>query len=387
MALVALSILTASCGSSKSPSREGGAGGQSGGVDATLDVPADFGAGGTSPTDAPDEGNEAGDVPVETVADLDANAPGDAGVEGGGQVGNLPTPNACGCLEVGARCTGAGIPCCGSERFLATGKVVGVQCVSGICGGDLCVANGLAVDASRPCCSGKSRDGTCVGPDVCRPQGAACDGQLDCCPGFGCYNGKCMCAAGGNFELPLCGPAMPCCNGLACLDNGGCVPPPAPASTLPPGPACMPLGGLCDQAHKCCAGAPCCNGFCGSHCMAAGQPCDDLHICCLGGCVNGKCDPTTVSPGRICTRASGDPCGPQDFCCGGSCVNGHCHQSGHADNGYACDNLGIECGATLTCVLDVCRIPGGCILRGLPFYDDVSSCCSGSVDTNLRVCL
>jgi len=296
-------------------------------------------------------------------------------------------PNVCGCLEVGARCdgSGAGLHCC-----------AGVHCASGICGGDLCVANGLAVDAVRPCCSGQSRDGLCVGPDVCRPAGAACDGQLDCCAGFGCVNGTCSCVphgtvdAGAATNSGFCGPANPCCDGYACAtETFTCVAPPAPPTTvtLTADPACMPHGGLCDQAHKCCSGEPCCDGFCGSRCMSAGETCDDVHRCCLGTCVAGKCESPDAGGIVVCSRVSGDLCTPGvNTCCSvGGCVNNRCHQEGHGDNGFPC-SYGVGCADGLACVFGTCRIVNGCFPRGFHSAQP-SSCCSGATDIHDFACL
>jgi hypothetical protein len=357
----------------------GGAAGGASGVDAAVDAPSDFGSGGSAP-DSSGDGSDAADIPVETVVELDASS--DVRTDAATELGNPPTPIACGCLEVGARCTTGGLSCCGS-----------VGCSSGICGGELCVANGLPVDAVKPCCSGNSRDGLCVGPDVCRPAGAACDGVLDCCAGFGCVNGRCSCVpsagadAGTATNTAICGPANPCCGAYACsLQFGTCVTPPAPSITLNPDPACMPHGGLCDQAHKCCGGETCCNGFCGSRCMAAGEACDDVRKCCLGTCVDGTCALPTWTGGVVCNRASNDPCtAGVDNCCNGTCVNNRCHQEGHADNGVKC-TFGAGCGDSLACVQGVCRLFSGCLPRGFQSSQE-PQCCSGAWDIHTYICL
>ena len=175
---------------------------------------------------------------------------------------------------------------------------------------------------------------------------------------------------------PYCGPAIPCCDASLVCYQGFCVPPFDGGAPSPPdaGPACMPNGGLCDKAHKCCSGAPCCGGVCGGFCVGPGARCDDVHPCCLGNCVAGTC-----GAGYLCDRLSGEACDDTHHCCNDSCINGVCHQPGHADNGWACNLTTSGCGEfdNMTCVSGVCRIVVGCFLPGYA-CGKPSDCCSGS---------
>jgi hypothetical protein len=395
------------CGASNAQKLDGGTGGKSGGAgggggqggfggpEAGADVPIDIGVDGPAPADAPEEDRPletpkedgpadvsaemsaeggASEVPVETITDVTPST--DAG-----DASDRASRNVCGCVPVGDPCS-TNLPCCG-----------GLGCSSGTCGaGNTCLANGSAVDPNRPCCSGSQSGGFCVGPAVCHPQGTSCVDQLNCCSGSGCWNGVCQCVPTNtvpglfppNYEPRFCGPAMPCCDPNAFCNGNACVPQSDAGVYRPPHepPACMPTGGLCDSAHPCCSGVPCCGGFCGAQCVTATGHCDDLHACCRGTCVNGTCQMyQTLDEPLGCDRLSGDACDASDVCCDGVCSNGFCHRPLYSDNGEPC-TLGprwCDDAQNMTCIAGVCRYVVGCFLSGYQIFDPllVPGCCSG----------
>lgn len=222
----------------------------------------------------------------------------------------------------------------------ATGPAVSVTCLAA---GNVAIqvdaddGRGPAAMASE-CPASTLRIEFSCGPVTCA--GSACDDTNPCCPGTGCQNGSCAECVG---LLANCN-AAPCCPGFAC-GAGAC---------RPTGPACRPVGGLCDATHPCCGGVSCNANICGNACGGTGTACDDLHPCCDGdGCISGICMITRCVP-------RDEPCIAQD-CCLGTAVcqasQGLCRLPGCGGGG---------CGPRVL----------GCVIPGFVCRLD-SECCSG----------